>query len=469
MHARPFPDGFVLGAATSSYQIEGAHDLHGRGPSIWDTFCRTPGKVVGGEHGDVACDHYHRWREDVALMRDLSLGAYRFSIAWPRVLPTGLESAPNAAGLDFYDRLVDALLEAGITPWVTLYHWDLPQALQDRGGWPGRDIVDHFVHYADVVSARLGDRVQHWITHNEPWCAAFLGHDSGEHAPGHTDFGEALAAAHHILLSHGRAVPTIRANAPGAKVGITLNLVPGYPASPSTADRDAARHFDGYFNRWFLDPVHGRPYPADMVADYRRMGRIGAGPLPFLRDGDIAEMGAETDFLGVNYYTRAILRSETTPEADNAPRTEHEPPDAERTDMGWEVHPAGLERLLLRLGRDYPAQPLYITECGSAWPDRVDPDGRVRDVQRRAFLHDHLGACLDARAKGAPVEGWFSWSLLDNFEWAHGYQMRFGLVRVDYDTLARTPKDSARWYARVARDRVLHPPGTVDPAVRSPR
>lgn len=457
-----FPPGFVFGAATSSYQIEGAHDLDGRGPSIWDTFCRTPGKVANAEHANVACDHYHRSGEDISIMQALSLGAYRFSIAWPRVLPTGLEQVPNEAGLAFYDRLVDGLLEAGITPWATLYHWDLPQPLQDAGGWPDRRIVDHFVRYADIVSRRLGDRVKHWITHNEPWCAAFLGHENGHHAPGHADFPEALRAAHHILLSHGQAIPVIRANAPGARVGITLNLAPGYPASPSDADQDATRHFDGFFNRWFLDPCHGRPYPADMVADYQRVGRLPEGDIPFVQDGDIETIGAETDFLGINYYSRAILRSEAVAEADNAPRAVHEVPDDERTDMGWEVFPDGLRDLLIRLDSEYPTGPIYITESGSAWPDTVEPDGRVRDPKRRAFLHDHLDACLQAREAGVPVEGYFAWSLMDNFEWAHGYRMRFGLVRVDFETLERTIKDSGHWYARVAHEGILHPPESAE-------
>ncbi len=455
MQPRRFPPGFCLGVATSSYQIEGAHDEDGRLPSIWDTFCRTPGKVVKGEHGDVACDHYHRWRDDIAMMKSLGVHAYRFSVAWPRVLPTGFETLPNKAGLDWYDRLVDGLLEAGIAPWVTLYHWDLPQPLEDMGGWPDRRIVDHFVRYADVVSRRLGDRVGHWITHNEPWCAAMLGHMTGEHAPGHKDWPAALAAAHHILLSHGRAVPVIRANSPGAQVGITLNLTPGVPASPSAADADAARHFDGFFNRWFLDPCYGRPYPADMVADYQRLGRVPAEGLPFLRDGDIEEMGAKTDFLGINFYSRAILRSETVPEADNAERTVPVPGPDEVTDMGWEVHPDSLRALLVRVTRDYPVAALVITENGAAWPEGPGPDGRVRDVRRRDYLNRHLAACLDAIDQDAPLVGYFGWSLMDNFEWAWGYDKRFGLVHVDYETQVRTPKDSALWFGRVARDRVL--------------
>jgi beta-glucosidase len=454
---RPLPPGFTLGVATSSYQIEGAHDVGGRGPSIWDTFCRTPGKVEGGDTGDVACDHFHRYPEDVDLLRELGVDAYRLSVAWPRIFPTGHEHAPNAKGLDFYARLVDALLEAGIEPWLTLYHWDLPQGLEDRGGWRSRETVDHFARFADAMSRHLGDRVGHWITHNEPWCAAILGHVEGHHAPGLTDWGAGLAAAHHLLLSHGRAVPVLRGNAPDAKVGITLNLVPAFPASPSAADADAARHFDGYFNRWFLDPCFGRPYPEDMVADYRRLGRLPAGPLPFLRDGDIAEIGAPIDFLGVNYYSPAVLRSESVPEADNEPRTLHEPPDEARTAMGWPVDADGLRVLLRRVARDCPGVPLVITENGSAWDDVPDADGFVQDDRRRAFLHDHLAACLDAVDEEVPLEGYFAWSLMDNFEWAYGYGKRFGLVRVEYGTQRRVVKASGRWLQRVARGRVLMP------------
>lgn len=464
MPARRFPREFVLGVATSSYQIEGAHDEDGRLPSIWDTFCRTPGKVVRQENGDVACDHYHRYREDVALMKSLGMHAYRFSVAWPRVLPTGFEDAPNEAGLDFYDRLVDELLAAGITPWVTLYHWDLPQPLEDMGGWPDRRIVDHFVRYADIVSRRLGDRVGHWITHNEPWCAAMLGYMTGEHAPGHKDWPAALAAVHHILLSHGRAVPVIRENVGAhAKVGITLNLTPGVPASPSAADAEATRHFDGFFNRWFLDPCYGRPYPSDMVADYRRMGRLPEGPIPFLREGDIAEMGAKTDFLGINFYSRAILRSEEVSEEDNAPRTIPVPGPDQQTDMGWEVVPDALRGLLVRVGEEYPVGALVITENGAAWPEGPDADGRVRDERRRQYLHDHLAACLDAIDEGAPLTGYFAWSFMDNFEWAFGYEKRFGIVHVDYDTLVRTPKDSALWYRTVAESGVLQPVDVAEP------
>lgn len=459
MPSRRLPDHFVLGAATSSYQIEGAHNIDGRGPSIWDTFCHTPGKVAGGDTGDVACDHYHRWAEDIALMQQLGLHAYRFSIAWPRIFPTGLERTPNTAGLDWYDRFVDALLAAGITPWVTLYHWDLPQPLEDLGGWPDRRLVDHFVRYADAVTKRLGDRVLHWITHNEPFCAAMLGYRDGEHAPGRTHMPDALAAAHHILLSHGRAVPVIRENTlPQSKVGITLNLTPCFAASPSDADADACRHVDGFLNRWYLNPCYGRPYPADMVADYQRMGHVPPEGLPFVQPGDIEEIGAATDFLGVNFYSRGVIRSDTVPEEDNAPRTLPEAAESHKTDMGWEISPDALRHLLERVARDYTAQELVVTENGAAWPDGPDSTGRVRDLRRAQYLYDHLEACGRAIDAGVPLTGYFAWSLMDNFEWAYGNGKRFGLIHVDYKSQARTVKDSGRWYASAARDRLLRVP-----------
>lgn len=452
---RNFPRDFVFGVATSSYQIEGAVDVDGRGPSIWDTFCRTPGKVKNGDNGDRACEHYWRFAQDIELMRSLGVQAYRFSIAWPRIFPTGTESSPNEAGLAFYDRLVDALLSAGITPWVTLYHWDLPQGLQDRGGWAARETVDAFVRYAEVVVARLGGRVKHWITHNEPWCIAMLGHMNGEHAPGHKDWPEALRVVHHLLLSHGLAVPVLRAGSPGAKVGITLNLVPGYPASPSAADADATRHFEGFFNRWYLDPVFGRGYPTDMVADYQALGRLPAGPLPFVQPGDLEIMGVETDFLGINYYSRAILRSDRIPEADNAPRLIPEPGPSQRTDIGWEVFPQGLYDLLQQIHKDYGPIPLVITENGASYATAPAEDGAIHDQARVDYFRGHLQACAEAIASGVPLVGYFGWSLMDNFEWAYGYSERFGLVWVDYQTQERIPKDSARFYASLIRERTI--------------
>jgi beta-glucosidase len=445
-----FPPGFVWGGATSAYQIEGSVAADGRGESIWDRLCRKPGAIEDGSSGDVACDHYRRYRDDVALMRDLGIEAYRFSIAWPRVLPRG-RGAVNPAGLDFYSRLVDCLLEHGITPFATLYHWDLPQALQDEGGWAARSTALAFADYAGVVARRLGDRVKSWITINEPWCVSLLSHQLGKHAPGARHWPTALAAAHHVLLGHGLAVPAIRHECPGAEVGITLNFEPAVPASRSAADLDATRHSDGSFNRWFLDPVFGRRYPADMVADYARAGHVPLTGVPEAQDGDFATIATPTDFLGVNYYTRKIVRSDAVPEALNAPPTLSLPPASDLTTMGWEVYPEGLYRLLCRLQFEYAPPRMYVTENGSAWPDTVSTDGRVHDRQRVRYLQGHLAATGRALQAGANVAGYFAWSLLDNFEWERGYTQRFGIVHVDYDTQARTPKDSALFYRDAIR------------------
>lgn len=437
-----FPDGFLWGVATSSYQIEGAWNEDGKGESIWDRFSHTPGKIQDGSNGDVACDHYHRWPQDVALMKELNIQAYRFSTAWPRILPNG-RGAINQAGLDFYSRLVDSLLEAGITPFVTLYHWDLPQALADEGGWTARTTAEAFVEYADVISRHLGDRVKHWITHNEPWCASMLSYQIGEHAPGHSDWNEGLRAAHHILLSHGWAVPVLRQNSPDAEVGITLNFTVSEPASPSAADYHAARRFDGYFNRWFVDPLYGRHYPADMVAAYEREGYLANG-MSFVQDGDMDAIARPMDFLGVNYYTRVVFRDEEA--KDNLPQEVFPAPESERTEMGWEVYPDGLYKLLNRLHFEYLIPKLYITENGCSYSDAPGPDGHVHDERRVHFLQEHMDALHRALACGVPVAGYFVWSLMDNFEWDKGYTQRFGLVWVDYETQERIPKDSAYWY-----------------------
>lgn len=447
-----FPDGFVWGTATSAYQIEGASRADGRGESIWDRFAARPGAIADGSDGAVACDHYHRWREDVDLMRALGLGAYRFSVAWPRICPTGRWQT-NAAGLGFYDRLVDALLEAGIEPFVTLYHWDLPQPLEDRGGWAARDTVDAFLEYVDVVTDQLGDRVRRFITHNEPWCISVLGYAEGLHAPGRRDWPAALAAAHHLLLSHGLATAVIRQNAPRAEVGITLNLVPAEPASPSAADAEACRAFDGAFNRWFLDPLYGRGYPEDVVADHVAAGHLPAPALPFVRPGDLETIAARTDFLGVNYYSRAVVRSERIAEADNAPRTTHV--GDERTDVGWEVYPDGLRRLLLRVSRDWAPPTIYITENGAAYNTAPDEHGRVHDIERQQFLHAHLAAAHAACEAGVPLGGYFVWSLLDNYEWQEGYRKRFGIVWVDFVTQERVLKESARQYRAIVAANAL--------------
>lgn len=441
MSLAAFPPGFLWGVATSAPQIEGGVREGGRGESIWDRFAAEPGRIADGSRPDIACDHYHLWREDVALMRGLGLGAYRFSIAWPRVVPAG-RGAVNHAGLDFYDALVDGLLAAGIEPFPTLYHWDLPQALQERGGWGARDTAAAFVDYATAVARRLGDRVRRWTTLNEPWCVATLGHEEGHHAPGHRDPAEALRAGHHLLLSHGWAVDALRREAPGAEIGLVLIHSPAHPASGDEADRDAARWFDGFFNRWYLDPVFRGAYPADAVADRVAAGHLRGPELPFMRDGDLAAISRPLDFLGLNYYSRAVLR------AGPDGRRESVPPaaPADVTEMGWESYPAGLRESLLRVHRDYAPRTVYVTENGAAYADTADAHGRIVDTRRIAYLRGHLRAARAAIAQGVPLAGYFLWSLLDNFEWAHGYAKRFGLFAVEPRTRRRLPKASASWY-----------------------
>ncbi|MBV9945757.1 MAG: beta-glucosidase [Myxococcales bacterium] len=449
-----FPDGFVWGTATSSYQIEGAASEDGRGESIWDRYVRTPSNIKDASSGDVACDHYHRFRDDVALLASLGQGAYRFSVAWPRVFPTG-RGPLNERGLDFYSRLVDALLERGITPYLTLFHWDLPQALQDAGGWPSRATAEAFVDYADVVSRRLGDRVKHWITHNEPWCSGFVAHQKGHHAPGLRDWPAAVAASHHLLLSHGLAGPVVRRNSRGAQVGITLNLSPSIPASPSAADHAAARQHDGYMNRWFLEPVFRGCYPADIVEEYAALGRLPRDWPALVQRGDLEHIATHTDFLGVNYYNRHVARSELVPERDNAPRKVFVAPASEATDIGWEVYPRGLFEVLMRVHLEYRPDQILVTENGASYLDAPDAKKRVSDERRVRFLREHLREMHRAIEAGAPVTGYFAWSLLDNFEWDHGYTQRFGLVWVDYRTQERIPKDSAFFYKKVAEENAL--------------
>jgi beta-glucosidase len=434
------PD-FIWGAATSAYQIEGAVTEDGRAPSIWDTFCMVPGAIDNGDSGEIACDHYHRWAEDVSLMRQLGLDAYRFSVAWPRVLPDGTGRV-NAAGLGFYDRLVDALLAHGIRPFLTLYHWDLPQALQDRGGWANRDTALALAEYAGVVAARLGDRVGDWFTVNEPLCSAWIGHLEGQMAPGIRDITLAVPAAHHLLLGHGLAANAVRATAATpARVGAVLNLSPCEPAGPSEVDSAAARRADGHTNRWWLDPLHGRGYPADMVEVYRVE--------PPVRGDDLAVIAAPMDHLGLNYYFRQVVTDDPAGPIPYARMVAA--PDHRQTAMGWEVHPDGIEELLLRLANEYRAPRIYITENGSAWADEVLPDGQIEDKERMAYLEDHLAASIRATRDGVPLAGYFAWSLLDNFEWAYGYAKRFGLVHVDYPTQRRTVKASGHRYADIIR------------------
>ncbi|MFE4861110.1 GH1 family beta-glucosidase [Streptomyces sp. NPDC056670] len=442
------PHDFVWGTATSAYQIEGAVAEDGRSPSIWDTFSHTPGKIDNDDHGDTACDHYHRWPQDVSLMKQLGVNGYRLSVAWPRVVPGG-DGPVNAKGLDFYDRLIDGVLAAGITPSVTLYHWDLPQALQDRGGWPERETAEHFAAYASVVAERLGDRVSHWATLNEPLCSAWIGHLEGRMAPGLTDLTAAVRASYHLLLGHGLATQAIRAAAPGAEVGIVNNLSPVHPATDRTEDLAAARRMDGHVNRWWLDPVHGRGFPADMREVY-------GVELPE-RAGDLKTIAAPLDWLGLNYYFPAYVTDDPGGPVPYGRSIRRE--DVPRTGMDWEIEADGIESLLLRLTEDYGARKIYVTENGSSFPDVVRPDGSIDDPERVDYLERHLAACASAARKGAPLAGYFAWSLLDNFEWAYGYDKRFGLVHVDYATQARTLKASGHRYADIVR---AHRAGQAD-------
>jgi beta-glucosidase len=444
------PRTFRWGAATSAYQIEGAVAEDGRTPSIWDTFCRVPGAVDNGDNGDTACDHYHRMPQDVALIRDLGIDTYRFSVSWPRVQPGG-RGPVNPAGVAFYDRLVDELLAQGIDPWVTLYHWDLPQELEDAGGWPERDTAYRFADYAQLVYDRLGDRVAHWTTLNEPWCSAMLGYVEGVQAPGRRDFAAGIRAVHHLLLGHGLAALRLRASATGRlDLAITLNLSTANPATDSPADHDAARRADGINTRLYLDPlVHGR-YPEDVVADLaaRRVH------LP-IQAGDLEIISTPIDTLGVNYYfshlASGVGEDGSTRDAAGHPVGRALPYGLPRTAIGWEIMPDDFRDLLVRVGRDYPGIPIVITENGAAFADQPDEDGYVRDDDRTEYLAAHIAAVAGAREAGADIRGYFAWSLLDNFEWAYGYDKRFGIVRVDYETQKRTPKQSALWYRETIR------------------
>ncbi|HET9656242.1 MAG TPA: GH1 family beta-glucosidase [Kineosporiaceae bacterium] len=454
-----FPPDFVWGTATASYQIEGAVDADGRGRSIWDTFSHTPGCVAGDDTGDVACDHYHRSPEDVALLRELGIPAYRFSIAWPRVQPGGRGPA-NPAGLAFYDRLVDELLAQGISPLVTLYHWDLPQELQDAGGWAQRDTAYRFADYAEIVAGRLGDRVHRWTTLNEPWCSAYLGYAKGEHAPGIRDPRQAIRAVHHLLLGHGLAVPLLRAALPaGAEISIVLNPMAVRPATDGEADRAAATAIDGIANRIFLDPLFQGRYPQDVVEAVRAAG---ISDWEHVQPGDLDIIAAPLDAIGVNYYSPMVVeaapdQTESMDAFPACPGVRGVDLPGPRTGQDWPVEASAMIPLLERIAHDARI-PLMVTENGAAYPDHLGPDG-VADLDRIAYLRDHLTALHTAISRGVDVRGYFLWSFLDNFEWAWGYAQRFGVVHVDYVTQQRTPKHSALWYRDVIRRHGL--PGGV--------
>ena len=424
--ARP---GFLWGAATASYQIEGSTDVDGRLPSIWDTFCAEPGKVLNGDSGAVACDHYRRWESDVELIASLRLDAYRLSIAWPRVMDA--QGRPNRVGIDFYKRLLDRLADKGLASFVTLYHWDLPQHLEDRGGWLNRETAYRFADYADLMSRELQGRVAAWTTLNEPWCSAYLGYGNGHHAPGHANLRFATQAMHHLLLAHGLALPALEANDPGAKRGIVANVGRGTTDGITAADRDAASLFETQHNAWVLDPLFNGTYPSDLF-------RLWPKTEPLVLPGDMAIIGRPLDYLGLNYYFRTNVRSDGHHGFVDVPL-----PGVERTQMGWEVHPQGLQDLLVGFKRRYPGlPPVYITENGMASDDQVD-QGTVQDPQRIAYLNRHFAAVAGAIDQGVDVRGYFLWSLMDNFEWSFGYERRFGIVHVDYRTQQRTPKQSA--------------------------
>ncbi len=424
-----FPEHFTWGVATSAFQIEGAADADGKGPSIWDDFCRVPGVIADASDGRQACEHYQRWADDLDLVADLGVDAYRFSISWPRVQPLG-SGAFNEAGFAFYERLVDGMLARGLKPFLTLNHWDLPSALQARGGWENRDTVQCFVDYACEVARRLGDRVTSICTHNEPWVIAVLGHESGIFAPGIKSRAAAIQVAHHLFLSHGLALSAMRAQGCKADMGIVLNLAPINAATDAEADQAAARRADGGGLRWYVEPLLKGEYPADVLQE------LGADA-PRILPGDMASIQVPLDFLGVNYYMRSVVSAGEPWDLKTSGN--------EITDMGWEVYPQGLTELLLRLHRDYTLPPIFITENGAAFPDEVI-NQQVHDSQRQRYIARHITATLEAMRQGVRVDGYFVWSLLDNFEWSSGYAKRFGIVRVDYDTQARSLKDSALWY-----------------------
>jgi beta-glucosidase len=443
MPARGFPAGFLWGAATAAYQVEGAAHEDGKGESIWDRFCRVPGAIQNGDTGDVACDHYHRWRDDVENMRDLGLSAYRFSISWPRVFPNG-SGRLNQRGVDFYEGLVDALLAAGIEPCITLYHWDLPQGLQDHGGWVKRDTACWFAEYAAAMFRRLGDRVKTWMTINEPQVVAFLGYERGIHAPGIRDYGTAVQASHELLVAHSLAMQAYRQLSPvHGRIGIALDLHPVWPVGDGPADEEAARIGDGFSNRWYLDALYKGAYPADMLELYKKRGVS-----PRIEDDDMAQLGKQKpDFLGVNYYFPTRVRASDSHEVLGYEGVT--PADCRKTEMGWEIHPGALHELLVRLKGEYADPRLYISENGAAFADRSEEKGQVRDDDRIDYIGSHLREARRAIEDGVALDGYFVWSFMDNFEWAQGYDKRFGITHVDYRTQARTWKKSGSWYQSV--------------------
>lgn len=444
-----FPKNFQWGTATSAYQIEGAVDEDGRAPSIWDEFAHRPGIIKDGDTGDVACDHYHLWKQDLALMKELGCQAYRFSIAWPRILPNG-SGKINQPGIDFYNRLIDELLRLEITPFLTLYHWDLPTAIPNA--WLNRDVIHAFAEFSAVAARAFGDRVKNWITLNEPLCSAYMGYTWGQHAPGITDPYKGLLVSHHLNLAHGLSVKAIRQNCVDAEIGIAVNPMAIYPKTDSEADRRLVHMMDGFSNRWFLDPLYKGAYPMDILQTYVAQGILPSTQPDFIQPGDMEIASVPFDFLGINYYTRQVYHH---PEGQPFSQAlmQHLPAPADRqTEMGWEIYPQGLTDLLLRLSQDYHPRKMYITENGASYTDQLDASGRIIDQRRIDYFISHLEAVHKAIQAGAPVEGYFAWSFMDNFEWKHGYSQRFGLVDVNFETQKRTPRESAYWFSRVIKE-----------------
>ncbi len=443
-----FPENFLWGAATASYQIEGAWNKHGKGESTWDRFTHTPGKIRNDDTGDIANDHYRLWKKDIGLMKKIGLKAYRFSISWPRIFPTG-RGKLNQKGLDFYKKLVDGLLEANIVPFITLNHWDLPQKLEDAGGWTVRSTAEAFVEYTEVITRAFGDCVMNWITHNEPAVVAWMGYSTGQHAPGLKDHALGVCAAHHLLLSHGWAIPVIRRNSQNAEVGITLDISWRIPASNSRVDRELVREDDGKWFRWFADPLYGRGYPSDKIADLTKIGALPSG-LDFVQSGDMDVISTPTDFLGLNYYSRTIYRAN---DPENDPQMLFSEPKTPEhwTEMNWEIYPDGLTSVLGRVYFNYQPLKMYITENGASYSTPPDEKGNIPDEHRTNYLRTHFAAVYRAMQMGVPLAGYFVWSLMDNFEWSWGYAQRFGIVWVDFETQKRTLKDSAKWYKRVIK------------------
>jgi beta-glucosidase len=440
-----FSKEFVFGTATSSYQIEGAHDVDGRTDSIWDVFSRTPGKVHNGDTGDIACDHYNRYKEDIELLKELGVESYRFSIAWPRIFPE--KGKYNNKGMDFYKRLIKSLKEANIKPSVTLYHWDLPMWAENEGGWRNRESVDWFCEYAERCFDELGDEVEFWITHNEPFCAGFLGHYTGEHAPGMKNLEESLKAIHHILLSHGEAVRIFREKGLKGQIGITLNLSPAYPKKDNINDRIAANNCDGFFNRWFLEPVFKGRYPMDMINIFSRLVK----DFSFIKEGDLDIISIKNDFLGINYYSSNVV--EYSAEEDLLFKMVDQ--DVKKTDMNWAITPLKFKDLIHGIRKEYTDIPIFVTENGAAFKDEVDKDGKVYDIDRIEYIKDHLKVVSELNSEGMNIAGYYLWSFMDNFEWAYGYSKRFGIVYVDYSSLNRIKKESFYEYSRIIKNRFV--------------